>query len=573
MLVRDRDRVAVVVEDDRDRLPPVALTGEQPVAQLRGDHPDAGAVGFEPLDDRGLGVLDAQTVEERGVHGRTIADVGTVAGDGVVEADGRLHRTNDRQAELHREVPVAFVLGRHGHDGAGAVAHQDIVGDEHRDRLAVDRVRRVDTQIDARLLLVLLTVDVGHLLDASAVGRNGCGRGGGAGRPRRVDVVGVSVGDQGVDQRMLGCQHHVGGAEEGVGAGREDVDRGRRTRVTGGSIDRETDFGALRATDPVALHGLDRVRPVEQVEILEQAIGVGGDAHHPLLQRTFEDREVATVASAIGGDLFVGQHRSQAGAPVDRRLGDVGQPEVVQHAALLARRERIPGATVGGRALAGGELRFEFGDRTGLAGIGVEPGVEDLIEDPLSPAVVGLVGGGDRAALVVTQAQPIELAGHVRDVVLGIDSRMLTGLAGMFLGGQAEGVEPHGVQDVETRHALEAGVDVGGDVAEWVTDMEARSRGVREHVHDEQLRAVGDPEWIVGEMAGRVGGVVGAVGKPLSLPSGLELVRRFGVVAVQRHVVGHGPRGYRRPLQARRDRWGRRSPKSAPHPFRSLPVP
>ena len=35
------------------------------------------------------------------------------------------------------------------------------------------------------------------------------------------------------------------------------------------------------------------------IEILEQAIGIGGDAHHPLLQRTFEDREVATVASAI----------------------------------------------------------------------------------------------------------------------------------------------------------------------------------------------------------------------------------------------------------------------------------
>ena len=124
---------------------------------------------------------------------------------------------------------------------------------------------------------------------------------------------------------------------------------------------------------------------------------------------------------------------------------------------------------------------------------------------------------------------------------------MLTGLAGMLLGGQAEGVEAHGVQHVETRHALEAGVDIGGDVAEWVTDVQARSRGVREHVHDEQLRAIGDPERIVGEMAGRIGGVMGAVGKPLGLPTGLELVRRFGVVTVLRHVVGHGPRGYRRP--------------------------
>ena len=32
------------------------------------------------------------------------------------------------------EVPVALVLPGHGHDRAGAVAHQHVVGDEHRDR-------------------------------------------------------------------------------------------------------------------------------------------------------------------------------------------------------------------------------------------------------------------------------------------------------------------------------------------------------------------------------------------------------------------------------------------------------
>ena len=46
------------------------------------------------------------------------------------------------------------------------------------------------------------------------------------------------------------------------------------------------------------------------------------------------------------------------------------------------------------------------------------------------------------SGVVVTQAQPIELAGHVRDVVLGVDSRMLAGLAGMFSAGRPKASNP-----------------------------------------------------------------------------------------------------------------------------------
>jgi hypothetical protein len=38
------------------------------------------------------------------------------------------------------EVPVALVLGRDGHDGAGAVAHEDVVGHVDRYLLAGERV-------------------------------------------------------------------------------------------------------------------------------------------------------------------------------------------------------------------------------------------------------------------------------------------------------------------------------------------------------------------------------------------------------------------------------------------------
>jgi hypothetical protein len=68
----------------------------------------------------------------------------------------------------------------------------------------------------------------------------------------------------------------------------------------------------VAATDPVALHRLDRLGPVEQVEVVDQPVGVGGDAHHPLAHVALEHREVAAVAAPVGGDLLVGQHGAQA---------------------------------------------------------------------------------------------------------------------------------------------------------------------------------------------------------------------------------------------------------------------
>jgi hypothetical protein len=63
-------------------------------------------------------------------------------------------------------------------------------------------------------------------------------------------------------------------------------------------------------------------------------------------------------------------------------------------------------------------------------------------------------------------------------------------LDGELLGRQAEGVEAHRVQHVEAAHPLEAGVDVGGDVSERVTDVQPDPRGVGEHVEDVELGAL-----------------------------------------------------------------------------------
>ena len=95
--------------------------------------------------------------------------------------------------------------------------------------------------------------------------------------------------------------------------------------VMGPAGDCEVHRRTFTSPDPVALHGLDRVRPLEQVEVADQAIGVGGDAHHPLPHVALEHGEVAAIAAAIRGDLFVGNDGAETGTPVDRRVADVGQ--------------------------------------------------------------------------------------------------------------------------------------------------------------------------------------------------------------------------------------------------------
>ena len=242
-------------------------------------------------------------------------------------SSGRLLDRRDVEAVHPGELEVALVAARHGHDRPGAVAHQHVVGDPDRDVLAGDRVGGVRAGEHAGLL------------------RSSSWRSVVLERRRLLAVLhhlgGLLRGGQLGHQRMLGGEHHERGAEQRVGAGGEHGDRpGRGVEV---------DARAGRPADPVALHRLQRVRPVEPVEVLEQAVGVRRDAHHPLAHRALEHREVAAVAAPVGGDLLVGDDRAEARAPVDRRVGDVGEALRVDDVGPLGRGQRRPGRAVGRR--------------------------------------------------------------------------------------------------------------------------------------------------------------------------------------------------------------------------------
>ena len=84
---------------------------------------------------------------------------------------GALDHRDDRQAELQREGEVAVVVRRHGHDRAGAVRHQHVVGDPDRDARAVDRVDGVRAGEDAGLLaLGRAALDIGLATGLELIG-------------------------------------------------------------------------------------------------------------------------------------------------------------------------------------------------------------------------------------------------------------------------------------------------------------------------------------------------------------------------------------------------------------------
>ena len=389
----------------------------------------------------------------------------------------RSDHDGDGELVLGREGEVAFVVGGDAHDGAGAVGEQDVVGDPDRDELVGERVADVGAGEDAGF------VDLGGLtLDF----RLAAGL-----RDISSDGVAVLSRRELVDERVLGGEDEIADAKHGVGSRGEDADA---IDLAGRLVEREGDFSALGAADPVALHQLDRLGPVDRGEV-EQLIGVVGDAEEPLLEISGLDDGFAALAAADAGvvavDLLIGEHGHAGGAPVGGGASAIGEAVVVE-----------------------------------------------LQEPPLGPAVVLRVGGRELAVPVEARAHVLKLAAHPLDVVVGPLLGVCVVLDRGVFGGQAERVEGDGEHHVEALHALPTRGNVARSHGVPVADMEVAAR-VGQHGEQEVGRALV---------------VVGRAVEPIGVPAGAPARLDFGGVVVGDALsgrrdplcgLGHGviPRG------------------------------
>ena len=451
----DRDDATVVAEDDRDRTAPEALAGQQPVPEAVLDGALADPLLLQPLDGLGLGVGHAQAVQPLAVDRRSFACVGL-----AVEVLGGQHRADDGQVVGLGEVPVPLVLAGHGHDRPGAVGGQHVVGEVDGDLVAGERVHDVGAGEHASLVQRALRAQPLELALAGHMGHEGLDLG--------PPVVGGQLGHDGV----LGRDHGVGHAEAGVGPGGEDLQA--QVLLPG---DGQVEGGPLGATDPVALHGLDPLGPVQIVDVVQQLLGVVGDLEEPLLQVLALDQVARPLAGAVGQDLLVGQHGLAARAPVHGRLRPVGQA-----------------------------------------------GFQELQEDPLGPAHEGGVVALDHPAPVVGRPQAQQGRGQLLDLGFGERPRMLAGLDGGVLGRQPEAVEADGREDGLAVHRPVADQQVPEGVVAHVAHV-GRPARVGVHAQDVGLRA-----GVV------VVDLVGPLVPPTGLPAGLDL-RRLVRLALVVHAA------------------------------------
>ena len=440
-----------VVVINRERFAPVALAREDGIAQAVVDLPASQAVLLNVVDSGGNGLLDAHSGKETRVAHNSLLGVETLLGDVAA-----LDQGDYRQIELLSERIVAAVVRRHSHNGSGAVAGQHIFRNPNGNLPAREGIEGVGAGKDAGHLAGLCdALTLGLLLGLQQIGLNGLLL------LRRCELL---------HPLALGSQNHEGNSEDSVGAGGEDSHIVLLRAV--GHL--EDHLGALALADPVALHLLEGVGPVDGIETFEQPLGISRDAKLPLKHLLLLHGEASADRIAVL-DLIVGQHRAEFGAPVYSSLTLVRDAVLHQQVGLLLLRKAVPTSL----SL---ELLNQGLYRLSLLLLGIVPAVEHLEERPLGPLVVLGIAGADLARPVVGEADAVHLLAVACDVLLGGHGRMLSGLDGILLGGKAEGVVPHRVQHVETLQALVAAVNITCNVSQRMSHVKPRSRGIGEHI-------------------------------------------------------------------------------------------
>ncbi len=433
---RGRNHTASLAVDDWDRRAPVALARDAPVAKAI----DGGALALAHLldlrDRRGLGLFDGQAVQEAGVEDLARAGEGFGAD---LERRGlgvrRQHNGQHGEGVLAREIEVALVVGGAAEDGAGAVVHEDEVGDPDRQGLfGIERVDNAQARIQPEFFCAF---DVGFRGAAlAALGDEGRDLG-----VARGQLIGQGMVRRDADKRS---------PEQGVRPGGVDLQAGlEAVRRAAGEVERELQSG--RPTDPVFLHCPDLVRPaLERFQPVDQVVGVVSDPQEPLGQLLLLDHRAGAPAAAVD-DLFVGEHGHVDRVPVHRRLAAI-------HQAAL----------------------------------------EELQEPGLLLAIVFRVAGRELATPVDGEAEQLQLLAHRRDVVVGPALGVHAALHGGVLGRHAEGVPSHRMEHGMALRAAIASDDVAHSVVADVAHVDAPRR-IGEHLEDIVLRTrvlVADAEYI-----------------------------------------------------------------------------
>jgi hypothetical protein len=200
----------IAFPDNRERLAPITLPAEQPVAQLEVDRSFAEFFGFEPAGDFLFRVGCRQTGDGNFRSGRIHRSAIVHKPVPIGFRIGRLDDLNNWQIEFGGKLEVACVVRWHGHDGAGTVAGEDVIRDPDGNFFTVDRIDGISAGENAGLFLgQFSTFQVGLLCDFDFV---------------FCDRFTLFRRDDLLNEPVFRRQHHIGRAKKRVGTRGENRD-------------------------------------------------------------------------------------------------------------------------------------------------------------------------------------------------------------------------------------------------------------------------------------------------------------------------------------------------------------
>ena len=421
LLVRQGEDLPVFRVNHRHRFAPVPLPREDPFAEMIVHRPFRDAHLFELRGDGFLGLFHGQPCEFLAVdQPASLAEVVLLL-EGVFAHICPVDNLDHRDSVGNGVFKVPLVVARNGHDRACAIAGQYEIADEQLRFFSVGRVDALHAlQAAAGLALVQLRpIHIVLLTGFRDIGLN-------------LFFI-LNPGHQILNQLPVRCQHHERNAVDCFDTGGENAE-------FAAADDLELHLNAFALADPVALHVLRALRPVDLLQPFQQLLREGRLVDHPLLH-VLPDHRISAAFALPVDHFVVGKHRPQLFAPVYRHVD--------------------------------------------VLGVSVQ---EQLFENPLGPFVEFRIAGGDHLAPVVVEPQLLQLFAEGFDVLFREALRMIPGLDGILLRRQAEAVVAHGVQHIVSLHPLHPAHDVRRRVAFRMARVQAHAAGIRKHIQRVKFR-------------------------------------------------------------------------------------
>ena len=316
----------------------------------------------------------------------------------------------DRQVILLGEFEIPLIVRGHPHHRAFAVAHEHIVADPHRNGRTGDGMTHRQA---GRHSLLFLRREL--RLDRRAALAFLDER-------RQLRVIACRPDSE----SMLRCHRAERHAHERIRACRKRMQHALAVGAETGDVVRKPEPHSLALAYPIGLHGAHAVRPPRHMpQSIEQILGIVRDLQVIHRDFAFLDRRAGAPAAAVD-HLLVREHGLIHRIPIDH-----------------------PGLQVG-------NALFQHAQ-----------------EQPLIPAIILRTAGGDLPAPIQGEPQGFELRFHGGDVVESPFRRRHPVRHGGVLGGQPEGIPPHGLQHILAVHAHESRKDVADGVVAHMPHVQA----------------------------------------------------------------------------------------------------